>query len=67
MTDAVTSAQPAGNFSGYVNYVDPDLTAEEAAEEYYGARTYDRLLGIKTEVDSGFVFWSKFFFCFFCC
>ncbi|KAA8564783.1 hypothetical protein MFRU_008g03760 [Monilinia fructicola] len=58
MTDAVTSAQPAGNFSGYVNYVDPDLTAEEAAEEYYGARTYDRLLGIKTEVDSGFVFWN---------
>ncbi|RAL58940.1 hypothetical protein DID88_009231 [Monilinia fructigena] len=58
MTDAVTTAQPAGNFSGYVNYVDPDLTAEEAAEEYYGARTYDRLLAIKAEVDSGFVFWN---------
>lgn len=61
MTDAITTAQPAGNFSGYVNYVDPDLTAEEAAEEYYGAYTYDKLLGIKTEVDSGFVFWSKLF------
>ncbi|TGO33430.1 hypothetical protein BHYA_0247g00200 [Botrytis hyacinthi] len=58
MTNAVLDAQPKGNFSGYVNYVDPDLSAEEAAESYYGNATYDRLLGIKTEVDSGFVFWN---------
>lgn len=64
MTDAVTNAQPTGNFSGYVNYVDPDLTAQEAAEEYYGASTYDKLLGIKREVDGGFVFWSKSFLSF---
>ncbi|KAM0189541.1 hypothetical protein ACHAPC_003118 [Botrytis cinerea] len=62
MTVAVIDAQPSGNFSGYVNYVDPDLSAEEAAEQYYGNSTYDRLLGIKTDVDSGFVFWSKWFF-----
>ncbi|TGO87696.1 hypothetical protein BPOR_0209g00040 [Botrytis porri] len=61
MTNAVVDAQPSGNFSGYVNYVDPDLGAEEAAEWYYGNGTYDRLLGIKTEVDRGFVFWSEFF------
>ncbi|KAK6603872.1 glucooligosaccharide oxidase [Botrytis cinerea] len=58
MTVAVIDAQPSGNFSGYVNYVDPDLSAEEAAEQYYGNSTYDRLLGIKTDVDSGFVFWN---------
>ncbi|TGO67091.1 hypothetical protein BOTNAR_0048g00210 [Botryotinia narcissicola] len=58
MTNAVLDAQPMGNFSGYINYVDPDLSAEEAAESYYGNATYDRLLGIKTEVDSGFVFWN---------
>ncbi|KAM3071834.1 hypothetical protein ACMFMG_009691 [Clarireedia jacksonii] len=58
MNDAVFRAQPDGNFSAYVNYVDPGLSPMEAAQMYYGPQTYDRLLGIKTQVDSEFVFWN---------
>ncbi|PQE22021.1 glucooligosaccharide oxidase protein [Rutstroemia sp. NJR-2017a BBW] len=58
MNDAVFCAQPNGNFSGYANYIDPNLTPVEAAQMYYGPQTYDRLLGIKTQVDSEFVFWN---------
>lgn len=55
---AVTTAQPDGNFAGYINYVDPGLSAMAAAEEYYGKKTYDKLLQIKMDVGPGFVFWN---------
>jgi hypothetical protein len=58
LNDAITSAQPHGNFTGYLNYVDPDLSPIMAAELYYGADTYDRLLSIKSTVDPGFLFWN---------
>ncbi len=58
LNDAVTSKQTDGNFSMYSNYVDPNLTARDAAEEYYGPATYDRLLKIKAVADPGFVFWN---------
>ncbi|KAG9232107.1 glucooligosaccharide oxidase-like protein [Amylocarpus encephaloides] len=57
-SNAVTSAQPDGMFQGYINYIDPLLTATQAAEQYYGAVTYSKLLGIKTKVDPGFLFWN---------
>jgi hypothetical protein len=41
-----------------MNYVDPSLTAMSAAQQYYGAATYDKLLGIKTQYDPTVVFWN---------
>jgi hypothetical protein len=41
-----------------LNYVDPDLTPTQAAQEYYGTETYNKLLGIKIDVDPAFVFWN---------
>ncbi|EKD20480.1 glucooligosaccharide oxidase [Drepanopeziza brunnea f. sp. 'multigermtubi' MB_m1] len=55
---AVENAQPDGDFSGYINYVDSDLDAMTAAEQYYGAATYNKLLDIKMQVDPTFVFWN---------
>jgi hypothetical protein len=58
LNDAITTPQPDGNFTAYLNYIDPDLSPMMAAEEYYGKETYDKLLRIKTDVDPGFVFWN---------
>ncbi|TVY46179.1 Berberine bridge enzyme-like 12 [Lachnellula cervina] len=58
LTDAIVLAQPEGQFTAYVNYVDPDLSAQRAAQEYYGAATYNRLLALKRELDPDFVFWN---------
>jgi hypothetical protein len=55
---AVTSAQPAGNFTAYMNYVYPVLDPATAAQEYYGSTTYGRLLAIKNAIDPNFVFWN---------
>ncbi|KAF4635820.1 hypothetical protein G7Y89_g2261 [Cudoniella acicularis] len=58
LNDAITQPQPDGDFTAYLNYVDPDLTPDMAAQEYYGASTYDKLLGLKKKFDSEFVFWN---------
>ncbi|KAK6586857.1 hypothetical protein PZA11_000147 [Diplocarpon coronariae] len=58
LSAAVEDAQPHGEFSGYLNYVDPGLSPLMAAAEYYGAATYNRLLDIKAQVDPAFVFWN---------
>lgn len=58
LNDAITSSQPSGDFGAYLNYVDPSLTARQAAALYYGPETYGRLLKIKKQVDPDFVFWN---------
>jgi len=58
LNDAITKVQTDGDFSSYMNYVDPDLSPMEAAQQYYGAATYDKLLGIKIVVDPEFTFWN---------
>ncbi|TVY89190.1 Berberine bridge enzyme-like [Lachnellula willkommii] len=58
LADAMVLAQPEGKFTAYVNYVDPDLSAQRAAQEYYGAATYNRLLALKGVLDPDFVFWN---------
>lgn len=58
LRDAVEKAQPDGKFTAYLNYIDPDLTPQDAAREYYGAATYDKLLKLKMELDPQFVFWN---------
>ncbi|TVY39329.1 Berberine bridge enzyme-like [Lachnellula subtilissima] len=57
LTNVMFLAQPEGKFTAYVNYVDPDLSAQRAAREYYGAATYNRLLALKRVLDPDFVFW----------
>lgn len=58
LNNAVTGAQPQGNFTAYINYVDPGLNPQMAAREYYGASTYDRLVAIKKVVDPTSLFWN---------
>jgi hypothetical protein len=58
LTDALTSAQPTGNFSAYLNYLDPSLTPDQAADLYYGADLYRKLVAIKEIVDPTAVFWN---------
>ncbi|KAE9373757.1 Glucooligosaccharide oxidase [Stipitochalara longipes BDJ] len=58
LNDAITNPQPDGDFTAYLNYVDPDLSATTAAQLYYGTETYDKLVGIKTNVDPNFLFWN---------
>lgn len=58
LNDAITTPQPDGNFTAYLNYVDPDLTPAEAHLEYYGAATYDKLVALKVKYDPAAVFWN---------
>lgn len=47
---------PGTTFGAYANYVDPELSAEEAHRAYFSADTYQRLVKIKKEVDPRNVF-----------
>jgi hypothetical protein len=58
LNTALTAAQPDGNFLAYPNYLDPALTPVEAADLYYGAATYNKLVKIKRDVDPEAVFWN---------
>ena len=55
---ALTDALPNTTFRGYLNYVDPELSASEAHEFYYGNAAYDRSLAIKQTWDAGDLFWN---------
>jgi hypothetical protein len=56
LNTAMTSQMPGTQFGGYLNYVDPDLSAADAHNLYYGASLYATLKTIKTAVDPGNVF-----------
>ncbi|KAF2756538.1 FAD-binding domain-containing protein [Pseudovirgaria hyperparasitica] len=56
--DAMTESMPETAFGAYANYIDPDLTAEEAHFLYYGEDIYPRLLDIKMRVDPDQVFYN---------
>jgi len=58
LNDEVVDAQPDGDFSMYLNYIDPDLPARTAAREYYKPPTYNKLLGLKKILDPETVFWN---------
>ncbi|KAL0263586.1 hypothetical protein SLS55_002567 [Diplodia seriata] len=58
LNDAMTDKMPDAEFGAYLNYVDPSLSAEEAHKLYYGDSLYQKLVGIKKEVDSKNVFWN---------
>ncbi|KAI9887595.1 MAG: hypothetical protein M1823_000579 [Watsoniomyces obsoletus] len=58
LNNALTNTQPDGDFSAYVNYVDPSLSAPEAHRLYYGDELYRKLLAIKREVDPQEIFWN---------
>lgn len=59
--DSLNSALSAGtstDFGAYLNYVDPQLSATDAAMLGYGQSTYNKLLSIKKAVDPNEVFWN---------
>ena len=58
LNTALESKMPNTVFGGYLNYVDPSLSAAQAHAEYYGDATYQKLLGIKKVVDPEAVFWN---------
>lgn len=58
LNDAMESAMPNTDFTAYLNYVDPSLSAAEAHDLYYGDSVYPRLASIKSQVDPQNVFWN---------
>ena len=58
LNTALTEKMPDTMFGAYLNYVDPELSASEAHELYYGEITYDKLFGIKQMWDAGDLFWN---------
>jgi len=58
INEVVYASQPETNFGGYLNYVDPELSAKEAHKLYYGKEIYGRLLALKKKVDPQWVFWN---------
>ena len=58
LSNSLVSAMPSTVFTGYLNYVDPSLSASQAHTEYYDSATYSKLVGIKNVVDPGKVFWN---------
>lgn len=56
LNNAMEKEMPGTTFGGYLNYVDPELSAQEAHALYYSKEVYARLLGIKKAVDPGNVF-----------
>lgn len=45
-------------YGGYLNYVDPELSASQAHGIYYSRDVYERLVRIKNAVDPEGVFWN---------
>lgn len=58
LNSALVDAQPDGKFLAYSNYLDPELSSNEAARLYFGARTYNKLVEIKKIFDPNSVFWN---------
>ena len=58
LTDSITHAQRDGQFSAYINYVDPTLKPSEAHRLYYGEVLYQKLLGIKERYDPQGLLWN---------
>ncbi|KAL3428257.1 glucooligosaccharide oxidase [Phlyctema vagabunda] len=55
---ALTDAQPDGEFTAYLNYIDPELTQADVMKLYYGSSTYNKLVQIKNSIDPNNVFWN---------
>jgi FAD/FMN-containing dehydrogenase len=53
----ITDADEEGKYGAYLNYVDPELSREEAGRKYYGEEVLKNLERIKTDVDPDEVFW----------
>lgn len=56
--NSALSAGFSNDFGAYLNYVDPQLSATDAALLGYGQTAYDKLLAIKQTVDPNAVFWN---------
>jgi hypothetical protein len=54
--DSIVKSAPSGwSFGGYNNYVDPELSADQAHQFYFGSN-YARLQSVKQQVDPNSVF-----------
>ncbi|RDW65494.1 hypothetical protein BP5796_10186 [Coleophoma crateriformis] len=58
LNTAITDVQTDGDFSAYLNYLDPMLSKQDAQDLYYGADLAAQLLTIKNQVDPDCVFWN---------
>lgn len=58
LNTAMESAMPGTAFGGYLNYIDPELSAQQAHALYYSQVVYQRLMQIKKEADPEHVFWN---------
>jgi hypothetical protein len=58
LNTAMTSQMPGVEFGAYLNYVDPNLSRDEAHALYYSSDVYNRLKTIKAVVDPGNVFFN---------
>ncbi|CAG8973010.1 hypothetical protein HYALB_00007858 [Hymenoscyphus albidus] len=58
LQNALPKAMPEGEFTAYLNYLDPEMSPQLAAEKYYGKETYNKLLGLKMVYDPLFTFWN---------
>ena len=58
LNSALENPMPNTTFGGYLGYVDPELSAMQAHQLYYGATVYSRLAKIKAVVDPGDIFWN---------
>ena len=58
LNDALPNAMPDAEWDQYINYIDPNLSAAEAHEAYFGADVYGRLLALKQQYDPQLTFWN---------
>lgn len=58
ISNSIMTAQPNGNFSACINYLDPMWNATQAAQYYFGIETYTKLMSIKEKYDPNQVFWN---------
>lgn len=56
MYSRITNELEQGEFGQYIGYVDPGLSAEQGGRLYYGDTLFEKLKGLKAQIDPGNIF-----------